>query len=41
MTQKGLDVLDADEALVRLVGETLRAARDRAREMAASARAEG
>lgn len=41
MTQKGLDVLDADEALVRLVTETLRAARDRGREMAQAARDEG
>ena len=37
MTQRGLDVLGADEALVRLVTETLRAARDRGREMAAAA----
>ncbi|GGD98265.1 pyrroline-5-carboxylate reductase [Tsuneonella deserti] len=41
MTQKGLDVLDADEALVRLLTETLRAARDRGREMAGAAREEG
>ena len=41
MTQKGLDVLDEDEALVRLVTETLRAARDRGREMALAARDEG
>ncbi|MGN3973845.1 pyrroline-5-carboxylate reductase family protein [Tsuneonella sp. SYSU-LHT278] len=41
MTQKGLNVLDEDEALTRLVTETLRAARDRGREMAASARDEG
>jgi pyrroline-5-carboxylate reductase len=41
MTQKGLDVLDADQALVRLVTETLRAARDRGREMAQAAREEG
>lgn len=40
MTQKGLDVLDADEALVRLVSDTLRAARDRGREMALAARSE-
>lgn len=38
MTQKGLDVLDADDALIRLMGETLAAARDRGREMAAEAR---
>lgn len=41
MTQKGLDVLDEGEALARLVTETLRAARDRGREMAAAARDEG
>jgi pyrroline-5-carboxylate reductase len=41
MTQKGLDVLDHDEALVRLLTETLRAARDRGREMAQAAREEG
>ncbi len=41
MTQKGLDVLDDGEALSRLVTETLRAARDRGREMAADARGEG
>ena len=41
MTQKGLDVLDADQALVRLLTETLRAARDRGREMAQAARGEG
>lgn len=33
MTQRGLDVLDRDGALERLVGECLRAARDRGREM--------
>lgn len=33
MTQKGLDVLDADRALARLVEDCLRAARDRAGEM--------
>ena len=38
-TQKGLDVLDADAALARLVTATLTAARDRSREMAAAARA--
>lgn len=41
MTQKGLDVLDADDALVSLVTATLRAARDRALEMAAEARGKG
>lgn len=40
-TQKGLDVLDSGDALVNLVTETLRAARDRGREMAAEARDEG
>lgn len=38
-TQKGLDVLDADGALLALVEATLRAARDRNAEMAAAARA--
>lgn len=38
-TQKGLDVLDADGALLALVQDTLRAARDRNAEMAAAARA--
>lgn len=37
-TQKGLDVLDADDALKALVTATLRAARDRNAEMAAAAR---
>ncbi len=37
-TQKGLDVLDADGALVRLLTATLRAARDRGAELAAEAR---
>lgn len=37
-TQKGLDVLDADLALKRLIEATLRAARDRNAEMAAAAR---
>lgn len=37
-TQKGLDVLDADRALLRLIENTLRAARDRNAEMAAAAR---
>lgn len=41
MTQKGLDVLDLDEALVRLMTETLRAARDRGREMGEEARRQG
>lgn len=41
MTQKGLDVLDADEALTKLVTATLRAARDRGREMAEEARKSG
>lgn len=41
MTQRGLDVLDEGEALVRLVAETLRAARDRGREMAVDARGDG
>lgn len=38
MTREGLDVLDADRALVRLLTETLRAARDRGAELAAQAR---
>jgi pyrroline-5-carboxylate reductase len=38
MTREGLDVLDADRALVRLITETLRAARDRGAELAAAAR---
>lgn len=37
-TQRGLDVLDRDYALARLMAETLRAARDRSVEMAAEAR---
>ncbi len=41
MTQKGLDVLDEGEALVRLMEECLRAARDRGREMAEDARKHG
>lgn len=41
MTQKGLDVLDADQALQELITETLRAARDRGSEMAAEARKKG
>lgn len=38
MTREGLDVLDADRALERLLVETLRAARDRGAELAAAAR---
>lgn len=38
VTQIGLDVLDADQALARLVEATLRGARDRSAEMARSAR---
>jgi pyrroline-5-carboxylate reductase len=38
MTREGLDVLDADGALVSLVRQTLRAARDRGAELAAEAR---
>ena len=41
MTQKGLDVFDADGALARLVADCLRAARDRGLEIAAAARDEG
>jgi pyrroline-5-carboxylate reductase len=37
-TQRGLDVLDADQALGNLIEATLRAARDRGAEMAAEAR---
>ena len=37
-TRAGLDVLDADAALARLVGQTLRRARDRGAELAALAR---
>lgn len=37
-TQAGLDVLDADHALARVVEDTLRAARDRSMEMARAAR---
>ena len=40
-TQKGLDVLDADQALAKLMEATLRAARDRGAEMAAEARISG
>lgn len=38
MTREGLDVLDAERALERLLTETLRAARDRGAELAAAAR---
>ena len=38
MTQEGLEVLDRDGALVRLLGETLRAARDRGAQLAEQAR---
>ena len=41
MTQKGLDVLDEGGALHLLVTATLRAARDRGREMALAAREQG
>lgn len=41
MTQAGLDVLDSDGRLVALLAETLRAARDRGRELAAAARGHG
>lgn len=41
MTQRGLDVLDEDGALVTLLTHTLRAARDRGSEMAALARKDG
>lgn len=41
MTRKGLDVLDADGALIGLVKACLRAARDRATEMGERARANG
>jgi pyrroline-5-carboxylate reductase len=40
-TQKGLDVLDRDAALARLMTDCLRAARDRSAEMAAEARRDG
>lgn len=40
-TQAGLDVLDADNAMLQLAEATLRAARDRSAEMAAEARARG
>ena len=38
MTQEGLEVLDRDGALVRLLSETLRAARDRGAQLAEQAR---
>lgn len=38
VTQAGLDVLDHDDALIRLIGDTLRAAVDRSAEMAVIAR---
>lgn len=38
-TRAGLDVLDANQRLARLIADTLRAARDRGAEMAAEARA--
>jgi pyrroline-5-carboxylate reductase len=41
MTQEGLDVLDRDHALVRLLTETLRAARDRGEQLARDARSIG
>lgn len=41
MTQKGLDVLDADDALAGLMADCLRAARDRGLEIAATARKDG
>ena len=41
MTQEGLDVLDRDQALVRLLTETLRAARDRGEQLARDARSIG
>ncbi|MGN6500956.1 MAG: pyrroline-5-carboxylate reductase family protein [Tsuneonella sp.] len=41
VTQVGLDILDRDDALARLVHDTLRGARHRSAEMAAEARAKG
>lgn len=41
MTRRGLDVLDRDDALAALLTKTLRATRDRGRELAAAARGEG
>ena len=40
-TERGLNVLDANEALVKLLTETLRAARDRGAELAAESRNQG
>ena len=40
-TQAGLDVLDADDALARIISECLRAARDRSEEMAENSRRNG
>lgn len=40
-TRKGLDVLDADERILSLMEDTLRAARDRSAEMTQEARAAG
>jgi pyrroline-5-carboxylate reductase len=36
MTRLGLDVLDADERLLALLADTLRAARDRGAELASA-----
>ncbi|MFM6853982.1 MAG: pyrroline-5-carboxylate reductase family protein [Sphingopyxis sp.] len=41
MTQAGLDVLDSDGRLATLMAETLRAARDRGRELGLAARKDG
>lgn len=41
VTQAGLDVMDEGQAMLKLAGATLRAARDRSAEMAAEARAKG
>jgi pyrroline-5-carboxylate reductase len=41
MTREGLNVLDADQALARLIAQTLRAARDRGRALAELAGAAG
>jgi pyrroline-5-carboxylate reductase len=38
VTQVGLDILDRDQALARLIEDTLQGARDRSAEMAAEAR---
>lgn len=40
MTQAGLDILDSDGRLAALLAETLRASRDRGRELAAAAQAD-